>query len=148
LTQVKSAVLAVAHIARMPERSRERPAWALVAGPVALVFGALTVFSGGRVLFSPEAARLAAGSYVPFVLWFNFLAGFAYIVAGVGLWLWHRWAARLGLAIAIATALVFAAFGVHVALGGAFEVRTVAAMTLRTALWATIAALGLRAQSR
>jgi len=132
----------------MSERSRERPAWALIAGPVALVFGALTVFSGGRVLFGPEAARLAAGNYVPFVLWFNFLAGFAYVAAGVGLSLWRRWAARLALALAIATAVVFAAFGVHVALGGAFEPRTVAAMTLRTAFWVAIAALALRAQSR
>ena len=148
MIQVKCAVLALAHIARMSERSRERPAWALIAGPVALVFGALTVFSGGRVLFGPEAARLAAGNYVPFVLWFNFLAGFAYVAAGVGLSLWRRWAARLALALAIATAVVFAAFGVHVALGGAFEPRTVAAMTLRTAFWVAIAALALRAQSR
>ena len=41
----------------------------------------------------PGAARQAAGHYVPFVLWFNFLAGFAYIVAGVGLWMRRRWAA-------------------------------------------------------
>ncbi|MGE5128325.1 MAG: hypothetical protein ACM3IK_01740 [Sphingomonadaceae bacterium] len=130
----------------MAHSGNGRPTWASAVALIALGFGALTVFSGGRVLFGPDEARVAAGHYVPFVLWFNFLAGFAYIAAGVGLWLWHRRAAWL--AIAIATALVFAAFGVHVALGGAFEVRTVAAMTLRTAFWATIAALALRAQSR
>ena len=27
---------------------------------------------------------------VPFVLWFNFVAGFAYVMAGVGLFLWKR----------------------------------------------------------
>jgi hypothetical protein len=132
----------------MARSGNGRPAWASAVALIALAFGALTVFSGGRVLFGPDVARIAAGHYVPFVLWFNFLAGFAYIAAGVGLWLWRRWAAWLALAIAVGTVLVFAAFGVHVVIGGAFEVRTVAAMTLRTALWATIAALALRAQSR
>jgi len=129
----------------MYELTRKRPAWATIAALVALLFGALTVFSGGRVLFGPEAARVAAGNFVPFVLWFNFLAGFAYVAAGVGLWLRRAWAAWLALGIAAATALVFAAFGLHAAMGGAFELRTVAAMTLRTALWAWIAALALRA---
>jgi len=128
----------------MQKLSRKRPTWAAVTALVALAFGALTVFSGGRVLFGLEAARAAAGNYVPFVLWFNFLAGFAYIAAGVGLWLWQRWAAWLALGIATATALVFAAFGVHIALGGAFEPRTVAAMTLRTAFWVAIAVAAQR----
>jgi hypothetical protein len=33
---------------------------------------------------------------------------------------------------------VFAAFGIHILLGGAFEVRTAAAMTLRTIVWVVI----------
>ena len=81
---------------------------------------------------------------MPFVLWFNFLAGFAYIVAGVGLWMRRRWAAWLAIVITVATALVFLAFGVHVALGGAWERRTVVAMTLRTLVWAGIAAIAWR----
>ena len=116
-----------------------------VAAGVGVLFGAATVASGGNVLFGTGAA--AAGAYVPFVVWFNFLAGFAYVAAGIGLWLHRRWAARLALALAVLTAAVFAAFGWHVAVGGAFEARTVAAMTLRTLVWAGIAALawfGLR----
>ncbi len=111
------------------------PAVALLAG----AFGIATVVSGGRVLFGPETVRAAAGRVVPFVLWFNFLAGFAYLAAAAGLWRRRPWAARLALAIAAATGLVFLAFGVHVLRGGAFEPRTVAAMTLRTAFWAAIA---------
>jgi len=111
---------------------------------VAIVFGVLTVASGGRVLLGSEAARLAAGDYVPFVLWFNFLTGFFYVAAGVGLWLRQRWSAWLAIAIAATTALVFAALGIHVATGGAFEMRTVAAMTLRTVVWAAIAVLAWR----
>ncbi len=76
-----------------------------------------------------------------FVLWFNFLAGFAYIVAGVGLFLWRRWAPRLAMIIAGATLLVFVAFGIHILLGGAFEQRTVGAMILRSGVWLTIAVI-------
>ena len=104
------------------------------------------MFSGKVCIpwFVDGAARQAAGHYVPFVLWFNFLAGFAYIVAGVGLWMRRRWAAWLAIVITVATALVFLAFGVHVALGGAWERRTVVAMTLRTLVWAGIAAIAWR----
>jgi hypothetical protein len=109
-----------------------------VAAAVALAFGLLTNKEGGTVLFGSEAARLGAGHYVPFVLWVNFLAGFVYVVAGAGLWARRRWAVWLALSIVIGTAAVFAAFGVHILLGGAFELRTVAAMTLRTAVWAAI----------
>ena len=119
------------------------------AAVVAVLFGAATVASGGNVLFGTGAA--AAGAYVPFVVWFNFLAGFAYVAAGIGLWLHRRWAVRLALALAVLTAAVFAAFGWHVAAGGAFEARTVAAMTLRTLVWAGIAAVAwfsLRAAER
>lgn len=121
-----------------------RPRWALIVALVAIVFGALTVVSGGRVLFGSEAARLAAGDYVPLVVWFNFLAGFAYVAAGVGLWRYRPWSAWLALAITVATALMFAVFGAQVAAGGAFEARTVAAMIFRIAIWAGIAALAWR----
>ena len=118
-----------------------RIGWVRALALVATIFGLLTLREGGAVLFVVGAARQAAGHYVPFVLWFNFLAGFAYIGAGVGLWLRRRWAAHLALAIAAATALVFLAFGMHVALGGLWEQRTAIAMTLRTLVWSSIAAI-------
>ena len=122
----------------------KRDALLLAAAALAVAFGLLTIASGGRTLFGGDAARQSAGAYVPFVLWFNFAAGFAYVVAGIGLWLKRRWAAGLGAGIAIATLLVFAALGVHVASGGAYEMRTVAAMTLRSVLWVAIAWLAAR----
>ena len=116
----------------------------LIAAIVALVFGALTVFSGGRALFGGADARAAVGDAVPFVLWFNFLAGFAYVVAGIGLLLRHRPALWLSLGILVATGLVFLAFGVHVLKGGAYEMRTVGAMILRIAVWAAISVVAIR----
>ena len=121
-----------------------RNTWSRLLSLLAIGFGLLTLREGGAVLFIDGAARQAAGHYVPFVLWFNFLAGFAYIAAGLSLWLRRHWAAWLAVVIAVATALVFLAFGVHVALGGAWERRTVVAMTLRTLVWAGIAAIAWR----
>ena len=95
-------------------------------------------------MFGDDAARTAAGDYVAFVVWFNFLAGFVYIIAGAGLAFRQPWAVRLAFLIASATLIVFVAFGVHVAAGGAFEMRTVGAMTVRSAVWLAIATIGWR----
>lgn len=123
------------------------PRWLMRAvAIVAVVFGVATIGAGGSVLFGDGAQT--AGNVVGFVLWFNFLAGFAYVAAGAGLWLRRRWSAQLALAIAAATLLVFAAFGFHVAVGGAFEARTVGAMTLRSVVWVSIAMLALPAIKR
>jgi hypothetical protein len=108
---------------------------ALLAG----AFGIATVVSGGRVALGAGDARAAAVHYVPFVVWFNFLAGFAYLAAAAGIALARRWAAPLSALIAAATALAFLFFGAHVAAGGAHEARTTWAMALRTAAWAAIA---------
>jgi len=115
---------------------------------LALGFGMLTLKEGGTVLFGDEAARTAAGNYVPFVLWFNFISGFAYVIAGVGLWLQQRWAVWLAAGIAVAIVLVFAAFGMHISSGGAYEQRTVIAMSMRTMVWLVIAALAARTLRR
>ena len=123
---------------------KQRSVWVRVISLVAVGFGLLTIKEGGTVLFGAEAARASAGNYVPFVLWFNFVAGFAYVIAGAGLWMQQRWAALLAVAIVAATALTFAAFGVHVYFDGAYEPRTVIAMSLRTLVWAVIAAVAWR----
>ena len=120
---------------------QQRSAWNWVIAMIAIAFGVLTIKEGGSVLFGNAIARGSAGNYVPFVLWFNFIAGFAYVIAGLGLWRLQRWAVGLAVAIAVATVLVFAAFGIHGANGGAWEQRTLVAMTLRSLVWIMIAAI-------
>jgi hypothetical protein len=115
-----------------------------IAAGVAIVFGLLTIFAGGRALFGGAEARAAVGNAVPFVLWFNTFAGFAYVAAGVGLFASRRWAVVLSAAILLATLGVFVAFGIHVVTGGAFELRTVGAMTLRSVVWLLITIVGFR----
>ncbi len=117
---------------------QDRPKWLIPVSIFVILFGALTLKEGGSVLFFDGPARKAAGNYVPFVLWFNFCAGFAYIAAGIGLLLLRKWSIQLAGLIAISTLLVFAAFGVHIAMGGTYEIRTVVAMTLRSTVWVVI----------
>jgi hypothetical protein len=119
--------------------------WLAIA---AIVFGGVTVLTGGRALFGSLESRADFGKVVPFVLWFNFLAGFVYIVAGVGLMLCRRWAVYTSLFVADSTILVFVAFGVHVIGGGAFERRTIGALTIRSLFWVAVTILSIRAMKR
>ena len=126
---------------------RHSPKWIRPVAALAMVFGIMTVFSGGNVLFGPDEARQAAGSYVPFVVWFNFLAGFVYVTAGLGIWLRQSWALGLAVFIAAATFLVALAFGFLVLRGDAFEMRTIGALALRVGVWMAISMALARAKS-
>ena len=106
---------------------------------IAVIFGFVTIKAGGMVLFTAGEAHLAAGDYVPFVLWFNFIAAFTYIIAGIGLWLQRGWAVLLAMLIAICTVTVFIALWVHIYAGGAYEMRTIGAMSMRSVIWMGIA---------
>ncbi|MCK5386814.1 MAG: hypothetical protein KAJ39_06495 [Gammaproteobacteria bacterium] len=106
---------------------------------IAITFGIITIKSGGAVLFTDGEARIAAGDYVGFIVWFNFLAGFLYVAAGIGLWIKQQWAAKLAILIAALTLVFFAALGIHILLDGSYEIRTIVAMTLRSLIWITIA---------
>lgn len=118
----------------------KRSPWIGALAIIAAIFGLLTIISGGRTLFNAEAQRLA-GNYVAFVLWFNFVAGFAYVIAGVGLWFQQRWSVWFSFVIAAATLLIFVAFGLQIWRGGSYEIRTVAAMGLRALTWLAISAV-------
>lgn len=117
----------------------KRSGWLKGLAIFAVLFGLLTIVSGGSTLFNAEAQQ-AAGNIVGFVLWFNFLAGFAYVFAGLGLWRRQRWSMWLSFAIAAGSLIILAAFGLHILTGGSYEMRTVAAMSLRTTVWFIISA--------
>lgn len=110
----------------------------IVTGVLGIVFGLMTLKSGGSVLFLGGAAREAAGSYVPFVLWFNFLAGFAYIGVGGLLLTQNRLGAPLGFVIAGSSILILGGLGLHIAMGGQYENRTVYAMVFRIIFWVSV----------
>ncbi len=115
----------------------KRSWWVSVAAIFAVLFGLLTVISGGSVLLNAQAQQLA-GNYVTFVLLFNFLAGFAYVIAGLGLWSLQRWSMWLSLLIAVATLIILAAFSLYILTGGSYEIRTVIVLFLRSGIWFAI----------
>jgi len=123
----------------MPYKIDKYPLVFKLMSSITIIFGLVTIKVGGMVLFAEGGAHQAAGDYVPFVLWFNFLAGFAYVTAGIGLWLQRSWAVLLAMLIAVFTLLVFIALGVHIYAGGAYEMRTIAAMSMRSIVWMGIA---------
>lgn len=104
-------------------------------GAVAIAFGALTLLSGGMVLFGPDAVRVSAGRVVPLVLWFNFLSGAIYIAAGIGILQGHRFGKMLAGVLALALAVLFAIFLASIAGGQEWEMRTMGALTLRFLFW-------------
>ncbi len=105
---------------------------------LAFIFGLMTIKSGGAVLFFDGEARQAAGHYIPFIVWFNFIAGFIYIITAIFLWLKKPVATSLALFITITTLSVFTLFGLHIIDGGEYEMRTIIAMSLRSAIWVII----------
>ena len=112
-----------------------------VMAVVAIVFGLLTIFSGGRDLFGDAQARAAVGNAVGFVLWFNFFAGFVYVLVGMAIWHGLRWIVWAASFLALTTALVAGLFGFHVLTGGAYEMRTVGALAIRIAFWTAVAVI-------
>ena len=124
---------------------KHRPGWLTIVSAAAGVFGVLTVVAGGRVLFCSAKKKKKVGNYVEAIVWFNFLAGFAYVVTAVFLAQGRRIAAWLSGGLALATAVAFACFGIWVLRGGAFEGRTIAAMSVRMLFWTAVAVAGFRA---
>jgi len=120
-------------------KANKRPMMITVLAIIAVAFGALTLFSGGRNLFD-DTVIATAGNTIPFVLWFNFLAGFAYIFAGYLLWQWKLCGVRLSAVIAGATLLVFLAMGIYIVqFDGLYNGKTVGAMVVRSSVWLVIA---------
>ena len=113
-----------------------------LAGGIAMAFGLLTIVSGASALMG----AIDMGAVVPFVLWFNFLAGFVYVLAGALILIGHRTALPLASALLAATALVFAGFLWWLLRGGAYEMRTLGAMLLRTAFWVVMVWVVARAR--
>lgn len=120
-------------------RSNDTSVWLKGVAVAAIVFGVVTLISGGSILQDVGNARELAGVYVPFVVWFNFGAGALYILTALGIWKGRSWAFSLAVFIAVATGVVAGAFASHVVQGGAFEIRTVGALIFRIGFWVAIA---------
>lgn len=104
-----------------------------LAGGLAMAFGTMTLVVGSKTLAGGGDHDPA--EIVPFVLIFNVIAGAFYVATGALTIAGRPLAWRLALGLALATAAVFAAFGIQVASGGAGSAHTARAMTVRTGFW-------------
>lgn len=118
---------------------RRHPRWIPPIAVIAVLFGAATIYSGGMALFGGAEARAAVGDAVPLVLWFNFLAGFAYILGGIALFIGSPRAGPIAWLIGLSTLGIFIIFIVLAISGTPFEWRTVGALVLRSGFWLAIA---------
>lgn len=113
-----------------------------VAGVIAIIFGILTIIQGGRTLFDP-AVHDVAGKVVPFVLKYNFIAGFFYIPIGILVFRMKYYAKYFAILLGAANGVVFFQLTVHVFSDLPYEPKTYFAMMFRLLLWALIATLSL-----
>lgn len=104
-----------------------------------ILFGLLTVFMGGSVIFDLFGIRAIEGNYVLFVVWANWICGFLYLFAAYGLLKQKRWTSKLLFAAFLLLAITFAAFIMHIQSGGIYERKTIFAMTFRTMITLAIA---------
>ncbi|MBP9653426.1 MAG: hypothetical protein KBE19_03470 [Rhodocyclaceae bacterium] len=102
----------------------------LCAG-IAVAFGAVTLFAGGRVLLGADPG------YTVFrpLLVFNTAMGAAYAAAGAAIWRDLAWGRNCAGAIFLLNLLALAAIAaVHFG-GGAVAAQSLGAMSLRTVVW-------------
>lgn len=98
------------------------------------LFGLLTIFMAGSIIFDKFGIREKEGNYVPFIVWANFICGFLYLIAAYGFIKMQKWTANI---LIIAFVILIVAFGgllIYINSGGIYETKTLAAMVFRTAV--------------
>lgn len=101
---------------------------------VAVLFGGATLIEGSRVLGGADPGYIV---FRPLLI-YNVLMGLVYVAAGVLAWRKPTAGKRLAGIIALLNALVLAAIVTLYLSGAAVAVQSVAAMTLRTVVWAVL----------
>ncbi len=98
------------------------------------VFGLLTLYLSGSVIFDLFGMRAKQGNYVLFVIWANFICGFLYIAGSYALLKQAPKAKKYFRTALIILILTFVAFGIYVYMGGIHKTDTFKALSIRTAI--------------
>lgn len=121
----------LAHDAKRMKRQNGSSRGSLITAGVMGLFGLITLAASSSLLFNLGGAQEAAGHTVPVVLWMNLSVAFLYLIAAYGLISRKGWTPAV-LAIAVVLMLVAAiGFYFHVSGGGAYEQRTIGALSFR-----------------
>jgi hypothetical protein len=105
-----------------------------IAALLLTVFGLLTLFLSGSVIFDFFGIRAKEGNYILFIVWANFISSLMYLLTSYGLITNKRWTNK---PINFSLLLLISAFIgliIHIQFGGAFEQKTVYGMMFRTSL--------------
>lgn len=101
------------------------------AAIVSLLFGLITIFAGGSVIFDFFGMRAKEGNYILFVVWANFICGFLYLFASYGFFKKKDWTKDiLGIAIYILIA-AFVVLIIWIINNKPFETKTIFALSFR-----------------
>lgn len=98
------------------------------------VFGLLTLFLSGSVIFDLFSIRVKQGNYVLFVVWSNFISSLLYLVAAYGFVITKKWTTLLLGASTIILIAAFIGLNIYANSGGLHETRTFGAMVFRIAV--------------
>lgn len=100
----------------------------------AVLFGVATIFSGAQNLFNENVIR-TQGNIIPVVLWFNFIAGFVYLIIAFGTIFGKRIILRITSALSALNIVVLFYLLIHISNNQAYEIKTLIAMSFRTVFW-------------
>ncbi len=108
----------------------------------AILFGAVTIIAGGRVLFG--LSNPGYNILQPLLI-FNFIMGFIYVGTGLLIWKKHSKAIQMALFVLVLNLVALFTIGTLYLSGGNVAIQSVIAMTLRAGIWLLIY-LGIRIQ--
>lgn len=98
------------------------------------VFGLMTFYLSGSVIFDLFGIREQEGSYILFVVWANFICSFLYLISSLGLIKRKQWSYKLINYAFIILLSTLSGLYIHIETGGAYEIKTIYGMILRIAL--------------
>ncbi len=111
----------------------------LIIAVALFLFGSLTLFLSGSVIFDLFGIREKEGNYVPLVVRANFISSFLYLVATYGLFKMKNWSVWLLVVSVFILVAAFIGLKIHINDGGLYEAKTVNAMLFRIGLTVFIA---------
>lgn len=98
---------------------------------LAILFGAMTIFAGSRVLAGTNPGYVV---FLPLLI-YNTMMGFVYVGVGAMAWRNLNSGCKGAFAIFLLNLMVLAAIGIAYTPGGAVAVDSLRAMTMRTVVW-------------
>lgn len=95
------------------------------------IFGLLTLFLSGSIIFDCFGMRAKQGNYVLIVVWANFICSILYLFAVYGFIQFRKWAFKVLVASLIILMIAMLGLFVHMIFGGLYETKTIGAILFR-----------------